>query len=734
MEPSGGPDPAPNAAAGVAGPAASPAGGAANPRDGGADRTARWLALGILVYFAVSFTFSWMRALELQTSTWDMGTYQQALWSTAQSRPFYTAANLETDGYLSLLQVHTVFVLYPLVPVYSLAPSQVTLFAVQSAVVAVAAHPLYRFARDRTGSRRLALLAGLAYLVWAPTLTSNLYDFHVEALLPLEVFAFVFLWNRERYRAGFAVAAVAFLTLEVTPILLFFVGIFFLLPSGATLGGAVRRVREVGLSHVLAEQLRGAWAQPRVVATIGLLVACLFAYGALEYVRADYLVATLGVVPVPNGGYAVPPAGSFGALGLSVANLSSGFALKLQDWLVYLALLGFVPLLAPRALAIAVPWVAFSFLSASTVYASLGYQYGFLVSCALFVPFVCGLAVGRSWYLNRSHDAPDPRTEPGEARPFRWRRGRAGVSDRTLRLFVVAAIVLLAANLALTPADPLAQGGSSGAAYQFSYEIPAGFSDVQRVVDLLPSRAVVLASADLFPLVANDVSAYSFYWTGDFYNLYVPFNTSHLPAYVLVAQAQEGAVFPWLASTLYDSGAYGVRGIAWGSAAGAVVLFEEGYDGPADEFGTAPSSASSYGGNSLVYPDAAYLASMPGSRFANVVVSAPNLVGLMWLGPDASIGPGTYRVTVWVNATPQNAAEPPAANTSVLGVGSYAFAQPNLYYHEIPFAELDRPAWVPLNFTVTFAAPTFSWEVEGVVLLSDVTISLDYIQVVPAVD
>ena len=175
----------------------------------------RWLLVAVVVYFAVAFSLSWLRAIELQTTTWDLGLYQQALWTTAHGRALYETADVETGGFGSLLDVHTSFVLFLVAPLYGALPYQTTLFALQAAVVALASVPLYFLARDLTGSPRLALVAGLMYLVWTPTLSGNLYDFHPEAFLPLEVFALVLCWNRGRYAAGFAVAALAFATLEI---------------------------------------------------------------------------------------------------------------------------------------------------------------------------------------------------------------------------------------------------------------------------------------------------------------------------------------------------------------------------------------------------------------------------------------------------------------------------------------------------------------------------------------
>ncbi|HTT25892.1 MAG TPA: DUF2079 domain-containing protein, partial [Thermoplasmata archaeon] len=291
------------------------------------------LALAIVVFFGASFALSWLRALEFQTTTWDLGILQQALWSTAHGRPFYESADLETGGYQSLLQIHSAFLLYLLVPVYAAWPYPTTLFAVQSAVVASAAIPLFLLGRHVTGSPRLGLVAALAFLGWMPTLASTLYDVHIEALLPLETFSFTYLWARGRYGWGFAVGFVAFLSMELAPVLLFFVGLFFLLPARLELDR-------------LRERFRRAIADPKVLAGVGFLVSCVAAYASLLYLREHYLIQALGFHSLSTGGSGYVIGATPVELGLRASNLSIGFGTKMTNWILLLALLGFVPLLA----------------------------------------------------------------------------------------------------------------------------------------------------------------------------------------------------------------------------------------------------------------------------------------------------------------------------------------------------------------------------------------------------
>jgi len=683
-----------------------------------------WVTVAIVTYFAISFSLSWLRALELQTTTWDMGLYQQALWSTAHGRAFYETPDVETGGYRSLLEVHSVLLFYLIAPIYGALPNQATLLAIQSAVVALAAVPLYFLARDVSRSPRLGMVGAVAFLVWAPTLTSNLYDFHPEAFLPLEIFTVVLLWQRERYGWGFVAVAAAFLTLELTPVLLFFVGLFFLLPpsplverSRSFFGGADGRRREWAA-------LRGWLRTPRARASLALMIASVAAYAALLVLRVDVLTATLGTSPLPlaASGYVIGATPS--ALGLSLGNLGVGLGAKLTYWLLLFALLGFIPFLAPRALLFTVPWIGFTLLSSNLNYVDLGFQYGFLAASSLLVAFVYGLPRARQMldtWASASHAGMTPADHPARRHP----------SPRQVRrtAILVGLVALLALNIALTPADPALQYAGAGSAYRVTYSFPSGNSAVQSLATLLPPGAAVVASDDLFPLVANDVNAYSFSWTQD-PGLGLPFNSSNLPPYVFIAEDRTVAVSNWLVPWLYQSSSYGLRGVAWSSTVGTVLLFETHYSGPIAEYGSPPPSSGEYSGWSLAPGSAGTVVAVNDSTYPTVVQSVPGVLGTVWSGPGTTLAPGTYEVNVSLRLAPLESFPPPDPSGPLLWMGATAFALPTFFSQTFALSALNTTGWRTVSFNVTLSSPSVEFDVEGVLLgtyvqvtVNDVTIS-----------
>ena len=697
----------------------------------GARGVVRWftpyriLWAAVIAFFVVSFSLSWVRAIELQTTTWDQGVYQQALWSTAHGRPFYETPDVETGGYGSLLDVHSVFLFYLIVPLYNLLPYEATLFAVQSAVVGIAAVPLYFLARDLTSSPRLGLLAGVAYLTWTPVLSSVLYDFHPEAFLPAELFTLALLWERQRFGAGFAIAVLSFTTFELAPVLTFFFGAFGLISVRVAPTNDPRRSDGRSRLRRSAESLRAWFAIRKVRWSLGLMVASGMAYAALLYLRVDFLTPALGTYPLTHqaSGYVIGATPA--TLGLSLAHLPIGIVAKLSYWLIALALLAFVPLLSPRALILGVPWFAFTLLSPDTNYVTIGFQYGFIVACALLPAFAYGLPRARRWverYLARSSRGRP--TGPG---------ARAGPPvPRARRVAVVLGLAgLLAVNLALTPLDPALQNIGLGSSYRLSYSPAPGDAFVAKLAGLVPPGATVVASDDLFPLVVNNPNAYSFFWTENPV-LALPFDPSHLPQYVFLAGDRTAAVPAWLTEVLYDRSVYGVRGLVWSSDVGPVLLFEVGYAGPPTELGALPELRGSYSGATIAAPPAGLVGAVGGSTYPTVVESAPGAAGVVLFGPGSALPSGNYTVALSLRVAPLSGHPVPGAADPVLRLRAMAFANPALYGHSTSFGPLNGSNWTIVTFPLRLGEPIVQFDVQGVLLDPSVELTVNYLMIQPA--
>jgi uncharacterized membrane protein len=138
-----------------------------------------WVPVGIMMaaWMALVGRMAIARHLAFHTS-YDLAIFSHATWTTAHARPFFISL---MEGTTSLLGHHFSPLLAVLAPLYWVWPDARTLLAVQVAALAVAALPLFSFARARIGVR-LAWAVVAAYFLSPALAYVALADFHEIAL------------------------------------------------------------------------------------------------------------------------------------------------------------------------------------------------------------------------------------------------------------------------------------------------------------------------------------------------------------------------------------------------------------------------------------------------------------------------------------------------------------------------------------------------------------------------
>lgn len=516
-------------------------------------------------YTAMAFYLSVLRYMEFYARNWDMGIFQQALWSTTHGRILWESGDYETFGVSSFFQIHPSFLMFPLAGLYSMAPWPWTLLLLQAAFTGLAAVPLFYLARRITASERKGLFAAAIYLAWAPILSSNLYDFHLESFLPVELFTFFYLWVSRHYLAAWVVATTSFLTLELAPLLAIF---FLLFIHWDDLSEWLARARS-WIAHrtlPIRKSLTGLAAQagerppnPRW----GLLLAiyAVAFYVVLRLLQGPFISVILGYQP------AVAPTSGFSprSLGLSLYYLPGSFAVKVEYWIILYGLLAFIPLLYRRTLILVVPWLVWTFMTPYLNTVHLGYSYGYIAAIPLLIGFCYGLK--------------DLEDAIGRIGNFLHRHSQVASAGRRRRGWMpsLVIVILLAVNLAISPIDPLVQ--SSGAydsgtpGYWVSYDLAPGYAPVVHAAELIqPSESYVLASDDLFVFVANDVHAYSTL-DGPGGGTLGPFDPTNLPTYLFLSEKDMGETPAFISAVLHNTSYYHVRAVVHDTPVGNVTLY-----------------------------------------------------------------------------------------------------------------------------------------------------------------
>jgi uncharacterized membrane protein len=676
----------------------------------------------------------------------DAGIITQAVSSTARGGvpPFFEAWDCLYKQRCSFLLVHPAFILYAEVPAFIVASSTLTLIAIRAAVVAAAAVPLYWLTRQLTRSGRLGLLAAGIYLVWAPTSTDD-FSLHMESFLPLEILLLVALWQAGRYRWGLVVAGVTFLTFEIGPIFTFLVGVFFLTPSMATLLVASwRRWRGRRLEGFSARAEFRAWGsairaglrQRWLQYTLGLIVLSMIAYVALLSFMNVWGPVVLGVAHPSSGtgalGFFFNPSSPTPA-SLSTILTSAQTISTAEYWLLLFALLGFVPLLCPRALILIVPWIGWTFLSNSDRFTTLGHQYSLLAAGPLFVGFAYGLQYLFAGPLKPTDAAPASTA----AVRRRWTTSR---TSRGTVVFGVLVGALVVANVLFLPFDPALPGlgyrpGSPIEAEYFDHSLVLipGWTETSRMVAEVPANATIAAPSALFPLIATHPGAIILRGSNNPGSTQLlPFNDSRGPEFALLYSS----VTPSLTSKVWDNfsspSRYGMQAYVASTGIGPVFLYQQGWSSEAEPFGP-PLVAS----EEVWLPTSGLAPGALGSIVRNSSTSsgyeissdlADHATGLVWSGSTPALAAGVYSIEVRVAVTATNGSVRPGQ--VVLGVDGFGFGR-SLFVQNLTYSDLESGTWTTLTFNATLTNPLPAFEVDGTLRNADVAVAVASVEILP---
>jgi uncharacterized membrane protein len=115
------------------------------------------------------------------TSLYDLGCYDQAIWTASQGGSLLNSFN-GTGQTMNWLGIHFQPILYLFVPLYKLYPSVHWLTVSQSAALAFSALPMFAIARHVTRSEKNAFLWALIYLLNPFVIAAATWDFHEVSL------------------------------------------------------------------------------------------------------------------------------------------------------------------------------------------------------------------------------------------------------------------------------------------------------------------------------------------------------------------------------------------------------------------------------------------------------------------------------------------------------------------------------------------------------------------------
>lgn len=427
----------------------------------------------ITIYTVIFSYISILRHNAFSSTAWDLGIFEQALWSTINSgRLFWYCPELPINPGGCFFGIHFSPILFLILPVYGAFQATETLLVLQSFILALGAVPLYWIVRDEINRRAAFIFAG-AYLLYPGLHGMNLFDFHPHAFLPaFFLFAFHY-FKKEKWTRYFLFVILALMVIEFVPLIVIFLGFYGLWVHRKQ----VAKIVELGI--------RKTFTNKKILASIITIIL-----GICWFIVAMKVIFYFNPSPQPH-----PNWQKFGdpirdPLGVILTILSNPLytievALtppyeKLMYIIGLFAPVAFLSFLDPPSLMIGAPWFVASFLSNyPAYYHAVGYQY-----VAFVIPFIFISAIYGTKRLATVRKAVSTNVAKKAV--------NARVAENVTVVMLIICILCIA---------------TIGANLQVP-QVTLRHEALEKMIELIPSNASVLTQNNIFPHVSRRMCAY----------------------------------------------------------------------------------------------------------------------------------------------------------------------------------------------------------------------------------
>ncbi|AAY81223.1 DUF2079 domain-containing protein [Sulfolobus acidocaldarius] len=416
--------------------------------------------MNVIFNILVNLMF-YIRLYDLYSGAFDLGIFLQELYSTLHGRIFYDSPNFTYYGVISGLGIHPYFIMFFLLPIYYFFPSWLTLSLTQSLIISLSSIYVYKIGSTlfkENGFRTLPLIFTILYLFNPLSISGYLYDFHAEVFFPLFYLGAYYYYLIKAWRRFSTFIIFLLLSMEAAyPIVILFM--IYLIIKSYKKGTKIKfflKNTTLFLIFIIISIIMGL--------TIPHYLNSIFATSSHSS-TTHYLYSTITYLFLKGINYA--------------------WSFKSSFWLMYFASFGFLPLFSPIELLPALPYIGTSLFSIMLTYSGIGYQYVFIA----LGPMATASLHSLNTLLKR----------PG--------------------VIKVALVIVLFISFLLNPFtynnlqamnSPRYYGGGYVPPFNLSLA-NSNYEVISNMTSLIPENAVVLASNNLFPFVANNLNSYPLY-------------------------------------------------------------------------------------------------------------------------------------------------------------------------------------------------------------------------------
>lgn len=410
-----------------------------------------------------------MRYFNFDTYAFDLGIFNQSFFTALHGKLFLETPDSLKIPSASFLGTHFSILMFFILPIYAIHPSPITLLILQNLILTLPIIPIWYAAKALKLQPKIGLIFVIIYACNPSILSTNMYDFHLEAFLPLFTSMLIYSILSKRWKLYAVSLFLTLATIDFGSIIAFFIAISYLCQY---------RLSFLKDNKIDSDRKSISWLsgnEPKILLlSIAVSIVTFYVFETLTTLFSGYSTTATSAVLVP-----------FGFIG----SVQQGLVQKIIYWILQFVVLGFTSFFSPVDLISIIPWLMASTLSHIVTYYIPGYQYA-----GAFVTIFLIIAAMKSF-------------------PTFKRK-------KVFKKLLLVGIIL---SIGLMPLNPLTQGHIQGMAYEDGLPLTVNDHNVelQRVINMIPANASVLTQNNIFPQLSSRNDAF------------VTANNTSFPQYIL---------------------------------------------------------------------------------------------------------------------------------------------------------------------------------------------------------
>lgn len=643
----------------------------------------------VLAYSVVFSYYSIMKHYSFRTGAWDLGILVQSISTATKGELFTNNVELYYSPTGSHFGVHYSPILFVVVPFFYFMQKVETVLIIQSIILALGAIPLYLISKDCLEDRLSALLLSIAYLMNPSLHGINWYDFHTQAFFPFFILSATYFLKKRKFLLYILFIIIALTTMEQAA----YVITLYVIYSGWEVK---KDLKELFSSR-----------RPQLAPFIPFIT---FLIVLMWILISSSIIHSIN----PNPPQELKAIGNYKILEIdAIADIPlkaimnplltlNAIRFDLTSKLFYIILTlapsCFLAFLSPIALLPSFLWFTLSILSNWPPYYQLGFQYS-----AFTLPFV-SIAT-----IEAIQNLPSSINEKSLKKVF-------------TRISILSLIIGLILSIFASPLSFIQMPGDFRYFRDYGISYPSSLDKkVMEVLKAIPKDSVIITTPTVFPHISTYTNAY----------VMPPENSPSTRLFEGNLRYLQSINYDYIffnyywdkkeASFTYNSFIKGENKYGLFVKGPGLELYKREYNGSPTLVDIRFAHNELFLGDAIVVDD-------PSSESGKVIKlkASPRTGRYAWYGPYITLTPGDYTVNFRIKVD-----NLPNGKVVKLNIWSNALRSSVASYN-VYDKDFSKPfIWHTFSIVFTITERTAEVEFRGLEVASDVTIWLDYVEVVP---